>query len=72
MVFFNVQMVLILYWRPKDYTIGHCLSKLFGLLHELCKIQSSKEGEREKESKAEKYLLVVFEWGLGFSRCCGT
>jgi len=64
MVFFNVQMVLILYWRPKDYTIGHCLSKLFGLLHELCKIQSSKGGERE--NKGGKYLLAVFEWGLGF------
>jgi hypothetical protein len=61
MVFFNVQIVLILYWRPKDYTIGHCLSKLFGLLHELCKIQTPKgrERERKKESKGEKYLLVV-------------
>jgi hypothetical protein len=29
-------------------------------------------GEREKESKGEKYLLVVFEWGLGFRGCCGS
>jgi len=39
----------------------------------LCKIQSPKGREREREeSKGEKHLLVVFEWSLGFMGCCGS
>jgi len=34
--------------------------------------KSQGEREREKESKGEKHLLVVFEWSLGFMGCCGS
>ncbi len=67
--------MLILYWRPKDYTllVIACQS-YFGLLHEFVqnpKSQGERERERE-ESKGEKHLLVVFEWSLGFMGCCGS
>jgi hypothetical protein len=49
------KIVLILYWRPKDYTISHLLVKaIWGFTRVVQNPKSQGEREREREREREQ------------------